>query len=163
MQKVLEQDGTLAGYQAKAAEASAREEAMRKVAGAEKPKATQSATPAPKREGEGNMIGISRPAQWEAGKGRYMQMADDSASRLYQDTSIPTEAYEAVGNAPELIKNKYKTTSEAVEFINDVVQQDFDIKNVSPEVQKKIRAYLFEIAEAKPYNTPEDLKKGTMK
>jgi hypothetical protein len=162
MQKVLEQDGTLEGYRAKAVEAQAREEAMRKVSGAEAPKA-EVKTASPKRAAEGNMIGISRPEQWEQGKGRYMAMADEATSRFYQDITVPEEAYSAIGNAPDVIKNKYKTSSEAREFINDVVVEDLRIKGVSPDDIAKVKAYLFEIAEAKPYDTPEALKKGTQK
>ncbi|CAB4138760.1 hypothetical protein UFOVP344_32 [uncultured Caudovirales phage] len=162
MKKVLEEDGTLEGYRAKAAEAQAREEAMRKVSGAEAPKAE--AKPAsPKRAAEGNMIGISRPEQWEQGKGRYIEMADEATSRFYQDITVPEEAYKAIGNAPDVIKNKYKTTQEAREFINENVVEDLRIKGVSPEDIAKVKTYLFEIAEAKPYDTPEALKKGTQK
>lgn len=162
MKAVLEQDGTMAKVKEQAAAATERATAKRKLANPDAAPVT-TAAPQPTRAAEGDMVGISRPEQWEAGKAKYQAQADQGIDRLFKDETITDNTYKVIGNAPEQIRDNFRTAEEAKEYIREVVLPDLEISGVDPSEIATVRSYLFDIASAKPYATKAEYEAGTKK
>jgi hypothetical protein len=159
MQKYLNEDGTMEALKTKAAETTAKVEARKKIAN---PNAAQ-APQATARSAEGDMVGISRPEQWNAGKDQFQAQANESINRLFSSDEIKDETLKIIGNAPEVIRDNYRTIAEAERYIKEVVMPDLEIAGVDPSEQATIKALLLEVASAKRHKDEAALEAALKK
>ena len=158
---VLEADGTMAKVKAQAEQAQAKTSARLKLANPNAETTTAAPQSTPARAAEGDMVGISRPEQWEAGARNFQAQANASISKL--DSTSSEKAMAAYGNAPEVVRDNFRTSEEAKEYINEVVMPELEIAGVDPAEIANIRSYLYEVADAKRYSTREAYEAGTKK
>ena len=151
----------MAKVKAQAEQAQAKTSARLKLANPNTETTTAVPQSTPTRAAEGDMVGISRPEQWEAGARNFQAQANASISKL--DSMASEKAMAAYGNAPEVIRDSFRTTEEAVEYIKEVVMPELEIAGVDPTEIANIRSYLYEVAAAKRYPTREAYEAGTKK
>lgn len=104
---------------------------------------------------------IDRPEQWAQGRDRYLGQAQSAIDNLMADLEIPDEAYGIIGRAPDSIRDNYRTTEAAIDFIDTQVIPDLEIRRVSPATIQRIRSHLVNIANAKPYRDQAAYDAGT--
>lgn len=182
MKQVLEADGTMARIQAEAKVAAERAAAKRKIAtggGSEAAPSipvdkavserlasitdgkTDVAPTAPPEES--NVTAVGRQDQYEQGKANFQAQADEYIERYFSNESISDQSYKLVGDAPKVIRNNYRTTQEAKEYIDDVVLPDLEIAGVKPAEIAAVREELLNIASAKRHNTKADYDEAMYK
>ncbi|MGE8142286.1 hypothetical protein ACQKOE_09950 [Novosphingobium sp. NPDC080210] len=104
---------------------------------------------------------IDRPQQWEQGKKNYQSAANAAMSDLYSDIRLGDGALNAIKRVPEKIRDQFKTTDEAINYVENEVVPDLQAAKVSGQEIDTIRSYLYEIAGSKPYATREAYEAGT--
>ena len=109
------------------------------------------------------MVGISRPEQWNAGKDQFQAQANESINRLFSSDEIKDETLKIIGNAPEVIRDNYRTIAEAERYIKEVVMPDLEIAGVDPSEQATIKALLLEVASAKRHKDEAALEAALKK
>lgn len=105
--------------------------------------------------------GIDRPIQHQQGKEMFQQQANDSIAAMQRDPSISSISMDALGNAPRQIRDNFRTTKEATDFIDSQVLPDLEAEGVPVSEIRKVKAYLYEVAQAKRYADPDALEAGT--
>lgn len=111
--------------------------------------------------GSRNIRQIDRPQQWQQGKQNYQSAANSAMSDLYSDIRLGDGALNAIKRVPEKIRDQFKTTEEATNYIENEVVPDLQASKVSGQEIDTIRGYLYEIAGSKPYATREAYEAGT--
>lgn len=104
---------------------------------------------------------VDRPQQWEQGRNRYQTQATDSIKRMQQDERLSPQVFETLGNAPQQIRDNFKTAEEAETFIVERILPDLEADGHTPDEIKRVRTYLMEVAQAKPYATQAQFEAGT--
>lgn len=104
---------------------------------------------------------VDRPVQWEQGKNRYVTQATDSIHAMQQDNRISHDVFETLGNAPQQLRDNFKTTEEAEAYIADRIIPDLEAEGHTPDEIRRVRNYLMEVAQAKPYATQAQFEAGT--
>lgn len=103
---------------------------------------------------------IDRPQQWEQGKKNYQSAATSAINDLYSDIRLGDGTLSAIKRVPEKIRDQFKTTDEAVAYIENEVVPDLEAAKVSGQEIDAVRSYLYEIAGHKPYATREAMEAG---
>jgi hypothetical protein len=112
---------------------------------------------------ESNVTAVGRQDQYEQGKANFQAQADEYIERYFANESISDQSYKLVGDAPKVIRNNYRTTQEAKEYIDDVVLPDLEIAGVKPAEIAAVREELLNIASAKRHNTKADYDEAMYK
>jgi hypothetical protein len=104
---------------------------------------------------------VDRPAQWSQGKDRYQTAANNTIADLNDDIRIPNEAMTVLKRVPEKIRDQFKTTKDATDYIENDVVPELQAAKVSNDEIDHVRSYLYEIAGHKPYADQADYEAGT--
>ena len=100
---------------------------------------------------EGPYSGISRPQQWEQGRNRNQTQANASIDRMMLDADVTQASMNALGNAPTQIRDNFKNIADAERYIVERVIPSLEAEGIPPAEVDRVRAYLFEIAQAKTH------------
>ena len=99
--------------------------------------------------------------QWEAGKSRYQALANETIADLNNDITLGPDTMKTIKRLPEKVRDSFRTSDAAREYVESSVIPDLEASGVPAGEIKKVREYLYEIADHKPYQTQADFDAGT--
>ena len=79
---------------------------------------------------------------------------------LYNDDAIHQETLNAIAGVTDRIINKFKTTEEAMAWVDEGVIPDLEIDGIPADQIARVRNHLASLAGEKPYQTVAELEAG---
>ena len=103
------------------------------------------------------MAPIQRPNQYNAARDRNIANANGVIDRMFGDPDIPDSAFGAVGNSGDIIRDRFNTIDDALDYIDNTLMPGFEADGMDLNTANRIRSYLVQIAEIKPHQNQASL------